>query len=128
MWLPHPPYPWYIPMGSVPTFHIFLDGPTAINTGIALGVLVAFFAFIGVVLGATTGGLAAALVVLLGIIIGVSYVGMYSADHASDNSFHLWVPYDWYNLLCVGWGQIYMATRRYWWIGTLLGAYIVGSR
>jgi len=52
---------------------------------------------------------------------------MWTVDHTSDNSFHLWVPYDWYNILCVAFNHVYMATMRYWWIGTMVGAYIVCS-
>jgi len=37
--LPRPPYPWWVSIGDVPAFHIFLDGPTATNIAVALAVL-----------------------------------------------------------------------------------------
>ena len=122
-WLPRPPYPWWVWIGSVPSFHIYLDPATAINVFTALAVL----GFLLGVVATLTGPLAIVALLVLGI-IGIAYTVMYSWDHNSDNSFDLWVPYDWYNILCVGFYQVYMATRRYWWIGTFAGPWVVGYR
>lgn len=121
VWIPRPPYPWWIPMGNVPAFRMHLDGPTAINTGTALAVIVVLLGLVG-----GQAGIVAA--VVLGIMV-VGYSSMWSSDHASDNSFDLWAPYDWYNvLLCASGLGLYVATLRYWWFAYIrIVPWVVGT-
>jgi hypothetical protein len=112
VWIPRPPYPWWIPMGNVPAFRMHLDGPTAINTGTALAVAAVLLGVCGGEAGIVAG-------IVLGIMV-VGYGSMWSSDHASDNSFDLWGPYDWYNvLLCASGLGVYFSTLCYWWFAYL---------
>jgi len=123
VWLPRPPYPWWVWIGSVPAFHIYLDPATAMNTATALAVLTFFLG----ILAGLSGGIALVALLVIGL-IALDYAIMYERDKNSNNSFDVWFPYDWYNVLCATLSKfVYAATPRYWWIVTV-GAWIVGTR
>lgn len=111
--IPRPPYPWYVSMGDVPSFRIHLDEQTAVNLKTALAVIAALLA-----LAAFWGQAPAAVAAALVAIILIGYDTLYG-DHQPDGSWDLWVPYDWFNVLCAGTVGLYMATRQYWWFAIL---------
>lgn len=123
VWIERPPYPWFIWIGSVPSFRIHLDGPTAINTGTALAALTFL---LGIATG-YTGGIAVVAFAIIGL-ISIGYFALWRADHRPDNSFDLWVPYDWYNVfVTTALHMIYMATCCYWWLSYMAVPFIIGS-
>lgn len=124
IYLSSPPYAWYTGIWSTPTFHIYLDPATAINTGAALAAITFFLG----VLTIFTGGAAVVALFVAGV-IALDYGIMYSTDHNWDSSFDSWWPYDWFNVLETSIVHlVYAATPRYWWIVSALGAYVVAGR
>jgi hypothetical protein len=120
------PYTWFTGISNPPELYIHLQPLTAIDAPAAVETIAAL---VGVIAAIPSGGLVGLGAALVSSLLNVDYSTIYSADHASDNSFSMWIPIDWFN---IGYmfelsHALYLATPRFWWLATI-GAYAVANR
>jgi len=112
---------WCLPYGAF--CHMYLTTMDAINIDTAINAAIALFAFLTLVLLETlAGAFVCAVVALTLAMIKVDYGAMYGTDHNEDNSFDAWFEVTFYQFAC---SYAIISTRRYLWLCTPVGAYII---